>query len=94
MAARTPSVLNAAIELGFVLGAGALGWFGSPIWTVIALAVAMIAYWMWNRRAGLTQLAGMGIAKFAATAALSIALVALFLAGAYVLGRFFSGGFK
>ncbi|HWA23987.1 MAG TPA: hypothetical protein VG735_16470 [Caulobacterales bacterium] len=94
MAARAPSVLNAAIELGFVLCAGVLGWLRAPIWAIAALTATMIAYWIWNRRAGLSQIAGMGIAKLAATAGLSIALVALFLSGAYVLGRALSGSYQ
>ncbi len=92
VAARKPSATNAAIELGFVAAAGALGWLRAPLWLVALLAIGMVAYWMWNRRAGLKQLADKGMVQLAASAAVSLALIFVFLALAYGLGHVIPGG--
>jgi hypothetical protein len=92
VAARKPSATNAAIELCFVAVAGALGWMRAPLWSVALIAVAMVAYWMWNRRVGLKQLADKGIVQFVASAAVSLALIFVFLAAAYGLGHLIPGG--
>jgi hypothetical protein len=89
--ARRANVTNAAIELAFVVVAGVLGAFHAPWWTLFILADLMIVYWMWNRRVGIKQLEAMGAAKLAAAAALSLALIAAVLTGAYWIGRYLSG---
>jgi hypothetical protein len=91
VAARRPNAVNAAIELGFVAVAGVLGWTRAPIWQLALLAAAMVGYWIWNRRVGLKQLAGMGAAKLTASAAISLALIFLFLACAYGVGTLIPG---
>jgi hypothetical protein len=91
MAVRTPRVWNATIELGFVLIAGVLGAVKAPFWGIIAVALAMIGYWMWNRRAGLAQLAQGGAVKFAAMAGISLALIIAVLACAYWFGGVLGG---
>jgi hypothetical protein len=92
VAARRPSATNAAIELGFVAAAGVLGWLRVPFWSLALLAVAMVGYWMWNRRVGLKQLVAKGMAQFAASAVVSLALIFVFLAAAYGLGHLIPGG--
>ncbi len=89
--ARRPSAVNAAIEVCFVAAAGVLGWMRTPLWSLAVLAVAMIGYWIWNRRAGLKQLADMGAVKLAASLAVSLTLIFVFLAAAYGLGRLIPG---
>jgi hypothetical protein len=92
VAARKPSATNAAIELGFVAVAGALGWLRAPLWSIALLAFAMVSYWMWNRRVGLKQLADKGIVQLTASAAVSLALIFVFLALAYGVGHVIPGG--
>ncbi|MGE3304014.1 MAG: hypothetical protein AB7M12_12980 [Hyphomonadaceae bacterium] len=86
MAARRPNALNAAIEVAFVAAAGLLGFLGAPLWALPALACAMIAYWIWNRRAGLAQLRAMGAGKLLASGAIALVLITAVLAGAFWLG--------
>jgi len=91
MAVRTPRVANAAIELGFVLIAGLLGALRAPAWGIVAVALAMIAYWSWNRRVGLAQLMQGGALKFAAMAGISLAMIVAVLGCAYWFGGLIGG---
>jgi hypothetical protein len=91
MAARVPSVLNAAIELSFVAVAGLLGFLRAPIWAPLALTAAMIAYWGINRRTGLKQLAALGAVRLAGATALTLILVCAVLGAAFWLGGLLSG---
>jgi hypothetical protein len=86
MAARVPNVLNAAIELGFVAAAGALGYARAPLIALPALAAAMILYWAFNRRAGLAQAREQGLGRLAGLVAVSLALITALLGGCYWLG--------
>jgi AmiR/NasT family two-component response regulator len=92
VAARKPSATNAATELAFVAAAGVLGWLRAPLYLVGLLTVAMVAYWMWNRRAGLKKIADKGIVQLAASSAVSLGLIFVFLALAYGLGHVIPGG--
>jgi hypothetical protein len=92
VAARRPSAANAAIELCFVVAAAVLGWLRAPFWAIALLTIAMVSYWMWNRRAGLKQLADKGMVQLAASAAVSLAMIFVFLALAYGLGHVIPGG--
>lgn len=94
MRARHVSLTNAAIELAFVVGAGVLGAFHAPWWTLFLLGDAMIAYWLWNRRVGIKELEAMGAGKLAAAAAISLAVIALVLGGAYLIGSLLGGALK
>jgi hypothetical protein len=69
-----------------------LGWLRAPLWLVGLLTVGMVSYWMWNRRVGLKQLADKGVVQLAASAAVSLALIFVFLAAAYGLGHLIPGG--
>lgn len=91
MAARTPKVVNAAIELAFVFAAGVFGVFKAPWWWLFLLADVMIGYWFWNRRVDLKQLEAMGAQKLATAAAISVLLMGAVLTGAYWIGTLFSG---
>jgi hypothetical protein len=91
VAARVPRVWNAAIELGFVLLAAIAGALRTPLWALPALAAAMIAYWGFNRRVGLSRLAEMGGGRLIAAAFVSIALIGAVLGAAYWIGALLSG---
>ena len=91
MAARVPSVLNAAIELGFIAGAAVLGALAAPLWALPVLAIAMILYWSFNRRAGLAQLKEIGLGRLTSAIAVSVALIAAILGASYWIGNLLSG---
>ncbi len=91
MAARVPSVANAAIELAFVLLAGALGYLGAPLYGAAILALMMMAYWLYNRRNALAQLRERGLGQLAGMFVLSVALLFAVLAAAYWVGTILPG---
>jgi hypothetical protein len=91
MAARVPSVLNAAIELGFVAVAGILGFARAPLWTLPALAAAMIVYWAINRRAGLAQAREAGIGRLVGVVVVSLVMMSAVLGGIYWIGTIVGG---
>ena len=91
MAARRPSVLNAIIELAFVLLAGAAGYLGAPLYTALPLSLAMMIYWFINRRAALGQLRQRGLGQLAGMFAISVALLFAVLAAAFCVGTILPG---
>ncbi len=88
MATRRPSIVNAGVELGFVVLALALGALSAPLWALIALVAVMIAYWIWSRRGAL---AAMTPGALIGSSALSIAVLAAVLTSAYFGAREVSG---
>lgn len=88
MAARQPNLAVAAIELGFIVLALALGRVTGH-WGAYALAAAAAAiYWAWTRRA---QLAAMSRPKAVTQGALAIALLLGILAAAFWIGLLWRG---
>ena len=91
MAARTPNVLNAAIEFGFVAAAAVLGLMHAPLWMLPVLALTMIGYWAFNRRFGLAQARQQGFGRLAGLVVVAVALMSVVLGGAYWLGSIVGG---
>ncbi len=88
MAPLRPNVMNAAVELGFIVAALACGLFNAPIWSAGIVVFASLAFWSWTRRVALNKLRG---ANWAIQCAISIALIFALLGGAYWLGLVLGG---
>jgi hypothetical protein len=86
VAVRRPRLIPAAIDTAFVVAAGALGWFKAPVWALVLVMAAMIGYWAWTRRAALRRQGAANPALLAASAAISLLMIVLFLGVAYAIG--------
>lgn len=91
MAARTPNLQNAAIELTFVVLASALGGAGAPIAALFGLIAVMVAYWLWSRRAALARMYADNVGALIRSSAFALVVLAGVLAGAFFVGRALHG---
>lgn len=80
---RPDPFTTAASDGGFAIAAFGCGLFDAPLWAAGLVAIAMLAYWSWSRRAVLNRLRGRTWAGLSGFAALVIIAIQ---AGSYWLG--------
>jgi hypothetical protein len=90
MPARRPHLGNAAVELGFAAASFVCGVMGAPVWAAGLVALVMLVYWVWSRRATLSRYKG---ADLAVQAGLGVAVLIVVLAVLYGIGLALRGLF-